>query len=184
MIQELKLKSVQAQLNPHFLFNALNSIQFLVNSGDVKQADTYLVGFSELLRNVLQNADKRLVSLTDELQIVKRYCELEKLRTAFDCSIEMNTQAPADLIEVPYMLLQPVVENAIKHGVTKTNEKGQLIIRISESDALLHIEVCDNGPGTQRMPMETFLKKGRGLLLTLEKLESLYGGDFQFHTVS
>ena len=177
LIQELKLKSVQAQLNPHFLFNALNSIQVLVNSGDTKQADSYLVGFSELLRNVLQNADKRLVSLTDELQIVKRYCELEKLRTDFDFSIETNTQTPVDLIEIPYMLLQPVVENAIKHGVLKATEKGQLFIKVSEIGASVQIEVRDNGPGFAGVPLETLAKKGRGIQLSREKLQSIYVND-------
>lgn len=177
LIQELKLKSVQSQLNPHFLFNALNSIQVLVNSGDAKQADTYLVGFSELLRNVLKNADRRLVSLTHELQIVKRYCELEKLRTDFDFSIETNTQTPVDLIEIPYMLLQPVVENAIKHGVLKATEKGQLFINISEIGASVQIEVSDNGPGFAGVPLETLAKKGRGIQLSLEKLQSIYGND-------
>jgi hypothetical protein len=180
LIQELKLKSVQSQLNPHFLFNALNSIQVLVKSGDVKQADNYLVGFSELLRNVLQNADKRLVPLSEELKMVNRYCELEKLRLDFDCELKTDTQTNLDLIEVPYMLFQPIIENAIKHGVAKANGRGKLKIEISEKNSELNICVSDNGPGFDSVPLEVLKERGRGLKLTLEKLQSIYGADANF----
>jgi len=180
LIQELKLKSVQSQLNPHFLFNALNSIQVLVKSGDTKQADNYLVGFSELLRNVLQNADKRLVSLSDELKMIKQYCQLEKLRMDFDCTLDINTTTSTDLIEVPYMLLQPVIENAIKHGVAKSGDKGLLQINISEEHTSLHIRVTDNGPGFDGISLDVLKEKGRGLKLSLEKLQSIYGTDAEF----
>jgi hypothetical protein len=177
LIQELKLKSVQSQLNPHFLFNALNSIQVLVKSGDTKQADNYLVGFSELLRNVLQNADKRLVPLSEELKMVNRYCELEKVRLDFDCELKTDTQTNLDLIEVPYMLLQPIIENAIKHGVVKANGNGKLKIDISEKNAELNICISDNGPGLNGVPLDVLKEKGKGLKLSLEKLQSIYGAD-------
>jgi hypothetical protein len=180
LIQELKLKSVQSQLNPHFLFNALNSIQVLVKSGDTKQADNYLVGFSELLRSVLQNADKRLVPLSEELKMVNRYCELEKLRLDFDCELKTDTQTNLDLIEVPYMLLQPIIENAIKHGVAKANGNGKLKIDISEKNSELNICVSDNGPGFDGVPPDVLKEKGRGLKLSLEKLQSIYGTDAEF----
>ncbi|HQN93185.1 MAG TPA: histidine kinase [Prolixibacteraceae bacterium] len=180
LIQELKLKSVQSQLNPHFLFNALNSIQVLVKSGDTKQADNYLVGFSELLRNVLQNADKRLVPLSEELKMVNRYCELEKLRLDFDCELTTHVQTNLDLIEVPYMLLQPIIENAIKHGVAKANDRGKLKVEIAETNSVLHIGVTDNGPGFDGVPLEVLKEKGRGLKLSLEKLQSIYGNEAEF----
>lgn len=180
LIQELKLKSVQSQLNPHFLFNALNSIQVLVKSGDTKQADNYLVGFSELLRNVLQNAEKRLVPLSDELAMINRYCELEKLRMNFNCELDIQTTTAAELIEIPYMLLQPVIENAIKHGLAKATDMGLLQITIIEKNASLHIRVIDNGPGIHGASLETLKEKGRGLKLSLEKLYSIYGNDAEF----
>lgn len=180
LIQELKLKSVQSQLNPHFLFNALNSIQVLVKSGNTQKADKYLVGFSELLRSVLQNADKRLVPLSEELKMVNRYCELEKLRLDFDCELKTDTQTNLDLIEVPYMLLQPIIENAIKHGVVKANERGMLKIEITETNSVIHICVTDNGSGFDGVPLEVMKEKGRGLKLSLEKLQSIYGADADF----
>jgi len=180
LIQELKMKSVQSQLNPHFLFNALNSIQVLVKSGDTKQADNYLVGFSELLRNVLQNSDKRLVPLSEELKMVNRYCELEKLRLDFDCELKTDTQTNLDLIEVPYMLLQPIIENAIKHGVNKANGRGKLKIEILENNTELNFRVTDNGPGFDGVPLDVLKEKGRGLKLTLEKLQTIYGNEAEF----
>ncbi|MDA3881377.1 MAG: histidine kinase [Prolixibacteraceae bacterium] len=180
LIQELKLKSVQSQLNPHFLFNALNSIQVLVKSNDTKQANKYLVGFSGLLRNVLQNADKQLVPLTDELEMVKRYCELEKLRINFDCKVDVNTTMPIDLIEVPYMLFQPLIENAIKHGIAKSAVKGMLQIQIKEADSELRIYITDNGPGINSTSLENLSIKGKGLKLCAEKLESIYGNEAEF----
>jgi len=177
MIQKLKLKSVQSQLNPHFMFNALNSIQLLVNSNNVRQANKYLVGFSNLLRGVLGNADKRLIPLTDELDLINRYCELEQLRMDFAYEQAVNTDTPPDLIEVPYMLLQPIVENAIKHGVGKQEGKGQLRLEVSEEDTFLTIRALDNGPGFNGFSIEQLLEKGKGLKLTMEKLDSIYEDD-------
>lgn len=180
LIQQLKLKSVQSQLNPHFLFNALNSIQVLIKSNDTKQANKYLVGFSGLLRNVLQNADKQLVTLTDELEMVKRYCELEKLRINFDCKVDVNTTMDIDLIEVPYMLFQPLIENAVKHGIAKSAAKGMLQIQIREADSELRIYITDNGPGINGTSLEKLSIKGKGLRLCAEKLESIYGNEAEF----
>ncbi len=177
MIQELKLKSVQSQLNPHFMFNALNSIQRLINSDNVRQANKYLIGFSNLLRGVLGHADKRLVPLSDELDLINRYCELEQLRMDFSYEQTVNTNTPPDLIEVPYMLLQPIVENAIKHGLGKKEGKGLLRVEVSEKDSYLFIKALDNGPGFNGLSFDQLLEKGKGLKLTMEKLESIYEGD-------
>ncbi|MBN1767699.1 MAG: histidine kinase [Prolixibacteraceae bacterium] len=180
LIQQLKLKSVQSQLNPHFLFNALNSIQVLIKSNDIKQADKYLVGFSGLLRTVLQNADKQLVTLTDELEMVERYCDLEKLRINFDCELDVDTTMDIGLIEVPYMLLQPLIENAVKHGIAKTAAKGMLQIQIKEANSELRIYITDNGPGINGTSIEKLSIKGKGLKLCTEKLESIYGNEAEF----
>ncbi|HPB06336.1 MAG TPA: histidine kinase, partial [Prolixibacteraceae bacterium] len=136
--------------------------------------------FSELLRNVLQNADKRLVPLSEELKMVNRYCELEKLRLDFDCELTTHVQTNLDLIEVPYMLLQPIIENAIKHGVNKANGRGKLKVEIAETNSVLHIGVTDNGPGFDGVPLEVLKEKGRGLKLSLEKLQSIYGNEAEF----
>lgn len=177
LIQELKLKSIQSQLNPHFLFNALNSIQMLVSSNNNKDANTYLVSFSELLRGVLKNADKKLVPLTDELDLVKRYCDLEKLRIDFECRVNIQTSTPPDLIEVPFMLLQPIVENALKHGIFKIKSDGLLRISITEINNTLTIVVSDNGPGIGSAVLPELLQKGKGLQLSVEKLQSIYADD-------
>ncbi len=177
LIQQLKLKSIQSQLNPHFLFNALNSIQNLINSNNTQQANKYLIGFSNLLRGVLKNADKPLVPLTDELNLIERYCELEKLRVNFGCEIVENTETPTEIIEIPYMLLQPIIENAIKHGIAKMGEKGQLRIEISEADSFLYIRIIDNGQGFGDNNLAQLTLKGKGLKITIDKLKSIYNGD-------
>ncbi len=174
MMQQLKLSSVQSQLNPHFLFNALNSIQNLINSNNTKKANRYLIDFSNLLRGVLKNADRPLVPLTDEINLIERYCDLERLRLDFDCTITVNTNFPAELIEVPYMLLQPLVENAIKHGLAKNEKKGELRIDISESDSILYIRIIDNGQGFEYREPENLIAKGKGLKITIDKLKSIY----------
>lgn len=180
LIQELKLKSIQSQLNPHFLFNALNSIQSLMNTHRYADADTYLIGLSELLRGVLGNSNKRLVSLEDELKIVQHYCDLEKLRRDFMCTITTQTETDTSLIEVPFMLLQPLVENAIKHGISKTDKQGELRIDIQELDAVLTISILDNGPGIGHTTLDHLKQKGKGLNLTIEKLKSTFGDDCSF----
>jgi len=177
MMQQLKLSSVQSQLNPHFLFNALNSIQNLINSNNTKKANRYLIDFSNLLRGVLKNADKPLVSLTDEINLIERYCDLEKLRLDFECTITVNTNSPAELIEIPYMLLQPLVENAIKHGLAKNKKKGELRIEISETDSILYIKIIDNGQGFEDREPENLIAKGKGLKITIDKLKSIYNED-------
>lgn len=180
MIQELKLQSVQSQLNPHFIFNALNSIQELIYAEQTKLANKYLLGFSALLRGVLDNSNKRLVALSDEINIVTRYCELEKLRSDFDFKVEQELKTSADLIEVPYMLLQPVVENCIKHGVSKKECSGEVKILITEKDSVLNIKIRDNGPGFINNPVLNGVNKGKGLRLMVDKLTSIFDNDYDF----
>ena len=173
LIEELKMKSIQSQLNPHFLFNALNSIQQLINSGKHKQANIFLIGLSELLRGVLGNSNKKLVSLSDELKMVDKYCELEKLRTDFDININVNTESPPELIEVPFMLLQPLIENAFKYGFNENNNR--LDIDISQSNDYLIVKLEDNGKGFETLNIKELTKNGKGLQIVLNKLESIYG---------
>ena len=149
----------------------------LVRSNNNKDANTYLVSFSELLRGVLKNADNKLIPLTDELDLIKRYCELERLRIEFDCSVNIQTSTPPDLIEVPFMLLQPIIENALKHGISKIKADGMLDISITEKNNTLKIVVSDNGPGIGTALLPELLQKGKGLKLSVEKLQSIYGDD-------
>ena len=177
LLQELKLKSVQSQLNPHFIFNALNSIQQLINSAQPEQANTYLIGFSNLLRGVLKNADKKLVSLSDELEMLRRYTELEQVRLNFKFRIDVDTGVSVDLTEVPYMLFQPLIENSIKHGISKIPDEGEIRVEIEEIESDIVIRILDNGPGFGRLTLDQLTKKGKGLVLIQEKIDNIYGNE-------
>jgi hypothetical protein len=128
-IKELEIKAIRSQMNPHFIFNALNSIQALINTRQYKEANIYLEKFALMMRKVLSNSEKSMVALSEELDAVTLYCQLEQLR--FDFGFKLNIAAGVDtrLIEVPGMLIQPLVENAIIHGLAQKGSDGNLELK-------------------------------------------------------
>ncbi|EDM34963.1 two-component signal transduction histidine kinase [Pedobacter sp. BAL39] len=170
-IKELEIKAIRSQMNPHFMFNALNSIQSLINNHQYKEANIYLEKFSLLMRRVLNNSEQTFVSLSDEIEAVTLYAELEKLRFDFVFNITLDDDLNTDLIEIPGMIIQPLVENAIIHGIAQQRTAGILKIRISKTDGCLKIAVIDNGPGLITKPEEK--KSGFGLKLVRERLHLL-----------
>jgi two-component sensor histidine kinase len=167
-LQQLEVKAIRSQMNPHFIFNALNSIQSLINTSQYKAANTYLVKFSMLLRNVLNNSEKNMLPLADELSAVQLYCELEQLRFDFSFSIEIPEEIAIDLVEIPGMIIQPLVENAILHGLASKGKDGYLFIKIEKQDSVLLISVNDNGAGFQSVPSS---HKSFGLKLVRQRLQ-------------
>lgn len=166
---EMNLQSIRSQLNPHFVFNALNSIQSLVNKNDVAQANKYLTEFSSLLRESLKNKAKEFASLSEEIKTLETYIKLEQLRFHFNYSISINEHININAVEIPYLLLQPLVENAIKHGVASLHEKGTICIRFYRENKNLLIDVTDNGKGfNHNVPSDGF-----GLKLTRERIAIL-----------
>jgi two-component sensor histidine kinase len=149
LISELELKAIRAQMNPHFVFNALSSIQHLINQDKNIEANRYLLNFANLLRMTLATSEKKLISLSDETTQLELYLRLEQLRVPFDYRIEIDNAIQPDNEEIPGMLLQPIVENAVKHGVGSVREgtKGMVTIRFNKSENHLHIEISDNGAG-------------------------------------
>jgi len=166
---KLELKAIYAQLNPHFIFNALNSIQGLINKSEVTQANMYLTEFSSLLRESLKNNDKEFVPLNTEIKTLVAYLKLEQLRFRFNYSFTIDTHLNADAIEIPSLLLQPLVENAIKHGVATLYESGLININIYKNNKDLVIDITDNGKGFD----STILSGGFGLKLTRERIQLL-----------
>jgi ligand-binding sensor domain-containing protein len=155
-MNELKLTALKAQMNPHFLFNSLGSIQHLINSGQKSEANTYLTRFAKLLRVILDQSDERLVSLKDTIILLELYLELEALRFsgAFSYQILLpqdESQAKLLSMKIPPMILQPFVENAIKHGLLPKQGDAKLFIRfeLKEQD-MLYCEVHDNGIGREQ----------------------------------
>jgi two-component sensor histidine kinase len=174
-IQELEVKAIRSQMNPHFIFNALNSIQSLINTSQYKAANTYLVKFSMLLRSVLNNAEKNTLSLQDELSTIQLYCELEQLR--FDFSFKIEIPEETDQIEIPGMIIQPLVENAIIHGLAPKGKDGSMIIKIEKQDTALQISIQDNGAGFQ-LSSENGKHTSVGLKLVKQRLQ-LFSGPAQ-----
>ena len=173
----LQLNSLRAQLNPHFMFNALTSIQNLVNQNDNKGANHYLAKFAQLTRRVLKATGQELISLEDEVELLTNYLEMEKLRFGFDYSINVNPEINLANMQIPSMLLQPFVENAAKHGVSGMTTGGEIKVGIDKEATDLLLVVSDNGQGFEETVSTE--PNGVGLKLSRERirlLNEIYGG--------
>ncbi len=143
-------KAVRSQMNPHFIFNSLNSIQNFIVDKDDKNANLYLVIFSSLIRRILEASKHNFISLKEEIETIKLYLELEKFRFEkhFNYSIEIDKAINADQTSIPSMLLQPYLENAIWHGIVPKQSKGMLMVEFKLIDAgLMQISITDDGIG-------------------------------------
>jgi hypothetical protein len=145
-IATLQLQSIRAQLNPHFVFNALAGIQNLMNKNEVENANKYLTRFARLTRNILDDGQKELVPIEQEIDLLTDYLQMEQMRFGFNFSINVDQDIDRQ-IEIPAMLLQPFAENAVKHGVSALKNKGEIIIGIFKKDKGLRLIVQDNGKG-------------------------------------
>jgi hypothetical protein len=142
---QLQLNSVHAQLNPHFLFNALAGIQNLMNKNETENANKYLTKFARLTRNVLNS--KELISLAEEKALLDDYLQMEQLRFGFKYEIDFSEDLNIENIEIPAMLLQPFVENAVKHGIAEQCNGGKIEIKFAKRDNDLTLSIKDNGKG-------------------------------------
>lgn len=165
----LKLKAIRSQLNPHFIFNSLNSIQSLINTNQISEANRYLSEFSNLMRNTLTDSDKVFQTLNNEIKMLDIYLKLEQLRFEFEYSITTDKNINRNETEIPILLLQPLVENAVKHGVSELREKGKVNIHFYSDNSVLIAEIKDNGKGF----MDEKKAGGYGLKLTHEKIQLL-----------
>jgi tetratricopeptide (TPR) repeat protein len=159
-----ELNALKAQMNPHFLFNALNSIQELFMTGESRQANEYLGKFSDLTRNILHASGLPVISLREEMQMLSDYLDLEGLRfsTGFTYKIEAQDSLAVDEIEIPPMLVQPYVENAIKHGLMHRGKPRTLHVFFSmEISAWLKVQVTDNGVGRKQAAYFASLRHDR-----------------------
>jgi two-component sensor histidine kinase len=165
-IKQTELKAIRAQLNPHFIFNSLSSIQSLITMNDPDRANQYLTEFSSLMRESLTENDNDFTSLSAEIKMLDSYLKLEQLRFGFKYVITIDNTINKDAAEVPAILLQPPVENAIKHGVSSLYEKGEINIDFKRSGADMIVTITDNGAGF----ITTEPSKGFGLKLTKERI--------------
>ncbi|RNC91835.1 MAG: sensor histidine kinase [Allomuricauda sp.] len=149
----LALKSLRTQMNPHFIFNALNSVNHYIAKSDERSANRFLSEFSVLMRTVLENSEEDFISLSKELELLQLYVKLEHSRfpEKFDFKINLEEGLDVDSFEIPPMLLQPYVENAIWHGLRYKEEKGFLHINFDQiNEHTLQIEIADNGIGRKK----------------------------------
>ena len=172
-LAQAQLKALKSQLQPHFLFNTLHSISTLMLT-NVQAADTMLVRLSDLLRMSLENNTVQETTLNREMQFVTGYLEIEQMR--FEDRLKVRCDVHPDTLDarVPHLLLQPLVENAIRHGASRRAEGGEVWITVERQNDNLHIQVGDNGPGFSPNP-EWRAKHGLGLNATRERLQVFYG---------
>lgn len=177
--KELENRMLRAQINPHFIFNALNSIQHLITSDDRKSALKYLTKFSALLRQVLENSIEVKVKVADELKFLQIYLELESLRfdDSFDYHIEVEQSVNPELVEMPILLLQPFVENAIIHGLVPKEDNKSLQIFVRDEDNYILFVIEDNGIGREAAAAlkkeKKIYDKSRGMSVTEQRIQLL-----------
>ncbi|MEZ4799785.1 MAG: histidine kinase [Flavobacteriales bacterium] len=146
------LTSIKSQMNPHFFYNALNTIQAYIFTNDKQKATMYLSKFSKLTRLILEMSEKESIRLKEEIEALTLYLELESSRfqEGFTYRFEVDATLDTNLVHVPSMLIQPYVENAIKHGLHHLNGDKELEIRIYSKENLLEVTIDDNGIGRKR----------------------------------
>lgn len=144
---KLKLEAVRSQLNPHFIFNALAGIQNLMNKNEISKAQNYLASFSRITRSVLNNSSKELITVDEEIKWLTDYLDMEQLRFGFHYTITADKDLDRHNVEIPGMLLQPFIENAIKHGIASLKENGRIDISFHKLDSDMQVKIKDNGNG-------------------------------------
>jgi sensor histidine kinase YesM len=171
-----RLQSLRNQMNPHFIFNSLNSVNHYISLHQEREANRYLSSFSTLMRSVLSNSGKDFISLREELEMLRIYTDLEQARFAdkFDIRWDMDEALPLDELQVPPLLLQPYVENAVWHGLRYRENRGLLSIKVFIQDNQLCCLIIDDGIGRKRSrELKTENQKrstGTGLKNTEERI--------------
>lgn len=178
-LAEARLEALRRQLDPHFLFNTLNAVSSLVER-DPRGVRRMISRLSELLRHSIEDADEPEISLTRELALLTQYVELMQVR--FQGRLTVNTTVAPQLTDalVPNMILQPLVENAIKHGIEQITGDGRIDVDVSMRDGQVLLRVSDNGPGIADATTASGSGRGVGVRNTIARLEQLYGAEQSF----
>jgi sensor histidine kinase YesM len=177
-LAQAQLDALKMQLHPHFLFNTLNSISVLM-ADDVKAARRMLTRLSELLRASLENVGADEVLLKEELEFLKNYLEIEQTRFQDRLTVRMKVEPAVLDARVPNLILQPLVENAIRHGIAPRAHPGLIEIRAQRLNGMVQLQVLDNGAGLGSATPQNVLK-GIGLSNIQARLKQYYGSDHRF----
>ncbi|MBN8860127.1 MAG: histidine kinase [Sphingobacteriales bacterium] len=187
---EIEMQALRAQMNPHFIFNCLNSINRYIVKSDQATASLYLTRFAKLIRLILDNSNNKSVSLSSELEALRLYIEMESIRfeKQFTYSITVDKNVQSDYIQVPPLIIQPFVENAIWHGLLHKETAGHLTIHFSrKTPGLLECTIEDDGVGREKAKelksRSTSTKKSLGMKLTVDRLSLLNKETFRDATV-
>ena len=178
-LANVELNALRAQMNPHFIFNCLNSIDYYILKNDTEKASDYLNRFSRLIRLILQNSRSEYVNLKDELESLRLYIEMESLRfeQQFDYEVKISRGLNIEEVEIPPMLLQPYVENAIWHGLVQKEGRGRLDLAITRQNGTLFCVIEDNGIGreeAQRLKSKTATRrKSMGMAITQDRISMI-----------
>jgi two-component sensor histidine kinase len=186
--KKIALQSLRREMNPHFIFNSLNSVNHFIATNNELEANQYLTKFSKLMRGVMENSTEDFIPFQQELDLLQNYLALEKTRFSdkFDYEIEVDQSLNTQSLKVPGMLVQPFLENAIWHGLRYRTTKGFLKLYFEKDNQYLKITVEDNGIGIEESKKQKTehqkARKGRGMKNTLERialLNDLYHQDIQ-----
>jgi streptogramin lyase len=178
-IAEIRMSALQSQMNPHFIFNSLNSIQHLISIHEKEEAINCLSKFSKLIRKMLENSRENVVTVSNELELLELYIQLEQLRFSqkFDYHLSVDKSIDAENTEIPPLIIQPYVENAILHGLINKNGKGDLWFSLERHDGSLVCKIEDNGVGrarAQEIEEKKISKhKSLGIKVTDERISTL-----------
>jgi LytS/YehU family sensor histidine kinase len=180
LARSARLQALRFQLQPHFLFNTLNAISTLIVEGESLAANRMLVQLAGFLRITLEESSAPEISLLREVSKTREYLAIEKARLGDRLDVDVSVAPGAEDALVPALLLQPLAENAIQHGIAPRPTGGRLTIRAMREGTRVRIEVADNGAGHSHRPPRGS-RRGLGLANTLERLRVLYGNDHHLH---
>jgi LytS/YehU family sensor histidine kinase len=181
LLHQARLETLRSQLHPHFLFNTLHSIAELVHENP-PLAEQLILRLAELLREALKTPARQEVPLADEIKFIRSYLEIEQMRLGERLSIEWDIDQETLVALVPSLVLQPLVENAIQHGIAALAQPGRLSIRSRREQGFLHLQVRDTGAGLRAETDKT--EGGIGLTNTKDRLQHLYGARQRFELVN
>ena len=178
-LSDTKLKFLQAQIHPHFLFNTLNSIYSLMDI-NIEKSKKIVVDLSDILRHVLDKKDENLIELQEELIMLKKYININKMRFSDQLSFTIDIEEGLENVLIPNMIIQPIVENSIKHGFDKDIISLEIFIRIHKKNDNLIITIENTGKKLTK-DASTLFKKGTGLTNIKERLNTLYTNNYTFN---
>jgi ligand-binding sensor domain-containing protein len=176
-LNELEISALRTQMNPHFIFNSLNTINSFINSNDRTQANQYISKFSRLIRLILDHSRQKKISMADELSVVELYMQMEQIRfeNKFVFQVIKDTALDMDIVEIPPLIIQPFVENAILHGLLPSGIPGVLNVSITKEENRIVCSIEDNGIGREKAKLnkkqDGVKRESHGMEITLKRID-------------